>query len=83
MAKKTVKKVVKTKPVKLSPELITKSFNELSSIVLEMEPDVIKFTDQSVASAGRRLRGHAQAIRKLLGQFRKDIQALVIQNKTK
>jgi hypothetical protein len=87
MAKKPVKKKASPKTAKKQPvvdgDSIKESYDQLKSIVSGMEEDVLKFADDSVASAGRRLRASSQEIRLLLGQYRKDIQALVLFNRGK
>lgn len=85
MAKTAAEKKAPAKKAgsKVSSDTIFKSHEAMKSLVDGMEEDVRKFTDEGVAAAARRIRGQAQELKKLCGQFRKDVIALVKQNKGK
>ncbi len=58
-------------------------FNQLKQMIDSMQQDVEKFYDKNVSSAGGRVRKELNNIRKLCADWRKEIQELRNQAKTK
>ena len=80
-AEKTAKKAAKKSPAGLgSPE---KTYQTMKDLMVLIDDDVDKFLANETRAAGRRLRGHAQQLRKSCAIFRKEIQALANQRKGK
>lgn len=63
-----------------SPE---KTYQTMKDLMVLIDDDVDKFLVNETRAAGRRLRGHAQQLRKACAIFRKEIQALANQRKGK
>lgn len=63
-----------------SPE---KTYQTMKDLMVLIDDDVDKFLVNETRAAGRRLRAHAQQLRKSCAIFRKEIQALANQRKGK
>lgn len=83
MAKLATKKAAKAgkSTKKFDEGSLYTTYDQVKENVEKMETELRKFVDEQVKASAKRARSHAQEIRKLCGQLRKDIMEVVKQRR--